>query len=72
VVDTTAAGDGFNAGLVFQLGRGPDLEEALRFANVVAAMSTERLGAQTAMPSVQEALLRYDSATLIKRNIGLS
>ena len=49
-VDTTAAGDSFNAGLAFALGRGDDLESAVRFACAVGALSCTKLGAQSAMP----------------------
>lgn len=69
VVDTTAAGDAFNAGLVHALGQSSSLEDAVRFANVVASMSTERLGAQAAMPALYEALERYRGAFLSKRVI---
>ncbi|HUW41894.1 MAG TPA: ribokinase [Rectinemataceae bacterium] len=55
VVDTVAAGDSFNAGLAFALGRGASLAEAIRFANAVGALSTTREGAQSAMPSLAEA-----------------
>jgi ribokinase len=49
-VDTTAAGDSFNAGLALALGEGRNMVEAIRFANAVAAISTTRDGAQPAMP----------------------
>lgn len=50
-VDTTAAGDSFNAGFAAALSRGEDLKDALRHANAVAALSTLAPGAQPAMPS---------------------
>ncbi|MFW5696057.1 MAG: ribokinase [Alkalispirochaeta sp.] len=50
-VDTTAAGDSFNGGLAWALGRGMDPEEALHHANAVAALSVTGMGAQTAMPT---------------------
>jgi ribokinase len=50
-VDTTAAGDSFNAGFAFALAEGRDLEECVRFGNAVGAISTTALGAQEAMPS---------------------
>ncbi len=55
VVDTTAAGDSFNAGLALALAEGRELPEAVRFANAVGALSTTREGAQSAMPSLEEA-----------------
>lgn len=69
VVDTTAAGDAFNAGLVYELGNGKALDEAVSFANIVAAMSIERLGAQTAMPALDEALERQREISLAKHLI---
>lgn len=53
-VDTTAAGDSFNAGLAFALGEGREIVDAIRFANAVAALSTTREGAQAAMPTRAE------------------
>lgn len=60
VVDTTAAGDSFNAGFAFALSRGADLIECGVFANAVASLSTTGKGAQGAMPSLEqvEALIR--------------
>ena len=54
VVDTTAAGDSFNAGLAYALAAGFHLEKALRFANAVGACSTTGAGAQGAMPTLLE------------------
>jgi ribokinase len=64
VVDTVAAGDSFNAGLAYALGRGDGIEDALRFANAVGALSTTKEGAQSAMPRLAEteALLAAHSA----------
>lgn len=53
-VDSTAAGDAFNGGLAFGLAGGESLEEAVRFANDVAACSVTRLGAQNSMPTMKE------------------
>jgi len=53
-VDTTAAGDVFNAGLSVALSEGLDLPAACRFANHAAALSVTRLGAQVAVPSRDE------------------
>ncbi|HUI40525.1 MAG TPA: ribokinase [Terriglobia bacterium] len=53
-VDTTAAGDVFNAALGVALAEGLSLEDACRFANVAAAASVTRLGTQAAAPSRQE------------------
>lgn len=53
-VDTTAAGDEFNAGLAVGLSEGLDLAAACRFANTAAALSVTRLGAQASAPTRAE------------------
>ena len=53
-VDTTAAGDVFNAGLAVGLSEGLDVAAACRFANRGAALSVTRLGTQIATPSRAE------------------
>ncbi|MDI6617811.1 MAG: ribokinase [Clostridiales bacterium] len=51
-VDTTAAGDSFNAGFAYALSNGNSLKDCVRFANAVGALSTTAMGAQGAMPSI--------------------
>lgn len=53
-VDTTAAGDTFNGGVVTGLLEGKTLDESIRFAHAAAALSVTRMGAQTAIPTRQE------------------
>jgi ribokinase len=53
-VDTTAAGDVFNAALAVALGEGADMVAACRAANRAAALSVTRRGAQPAAPSRAE------------------
>src|SRR5262249_37071228 len=53
-VDTTAAGDAFNAALAVALGERMDRAEALRFANATAALACTRRGAQPSLPSRSE------------------
>ena len=50
VVDSTGAGDAFTAGLVCAFLEGKSWEEAVRFANIVAALSTGRVGARSGLP----------------------
>ncbi len=49
-VDPTAAGDAFIGALAVFLGEGATLREAIRKANVVAALSVTRMGAQSSLP----------------------
>lgn len=53
-VDTTAAGDSFNAGFAFALAQGKGIIESIQFANAVGAISTTAKGAQSAMPSLKQ------------------
>lgn len=53
-VDSTAAGDAFNAGFATGLSRGKSPIESARFASAVAGISVTRCGAQSSMPSLEE------------------
>lgn len=53
-VDSTAAGDAFNGALAFMLVEGKNLDEAILFANQVAAYSVTKMGAQSSMPTMKE------------------
>jgi ribokinase len=54
VIDTTAAGDAFNAAFATALARGQPELEAGRFATAAAACSVQRAGAQPSMPTHAE------------------
>jgi sugar/nucleoside kinase (ribokinase family) len=54
VLDTTGAGDCFAGGFLAALGRGAPLEDAARFANAVAALSIQSLGATEGLRSSDE------------------
>jgi len=62
-VDTTAAGDAFNAAFAVALSEGQEELEAGRFASAAASCAVTRRGAQAGMPSLEEveALLRRES-----------
>lgn len=57
-VDTTAAGDAFNGGLAWALGRGLKLDEAIHWACLTGGLSATQLGAQPSLPT-REALERF-------------
>jgi sugar/nucleoside kinase (ribokinase family) len=54
-VDTTGAGDSFNAGFLHAWLRGTPLPDALRFAAACGALSTLSAGGTSAQPTEQEA-----------------
>ena len=51
-VDTTAAGDTFNAGLATGMAMGMEIAEAVKLAHGAAALSVTAFGAQDGMPSM--------------------
>jgi ribokinase len=53
VVDTTGAGDAFNAGFLAARLRGLDLTDALQLANRVGALSTQRAGGLAGLPRIR-------------------
>jgi ribokinase len=53
-VDTTGAGDTFNAALAVALAEGKGIKESIRFANRAASLSVTKFGAQGGMPMRKE------------------
>jgi ribokinase len=53
-VDSTAAGDAFNAAFAVALARGLTLQDSARFAAAAAAVSVTREGAQASLPTSVE------------------
>ncbi|WP_018664698.1 ribokinase [Heyndrickxia acidiproducens] len=53
-VDTTGAGDTFNAAFAVAVAEGKEIGEALRFANRAASLSVTKFGAQGGMPTREE------------------
>jgi ribokinase len=53
-VDATAAGDAFTGGLAYARAGGRDLEDAIKFANAVAALAVTKMGAQPSMPARED------------------
>jgi ribokinase len=56
VVDTTAAGDTFNAGFAAGLCMGKTLEESVRLGNAAGALAVTKAGAQAGMPTMEQAI----------------
>ena len=54
VVDTTGAGDAFNAGLAVALTEGQNIKDSLIFASATAGLSTTKIGTANSMPSREE------------------
>lgn len=63
-VDSTAAGDCFNAAIAVALMRGRSPTDAAVFACAAASIAVTRRGAQTSMPSVEEVEQALRSSTL--------
>ncbi len=55
-VDTTAAGDTFNAAICARLCRGENLAKSIAFANAAAAITVSRKGALLSIPTEAEAV----------------
>lgn len=60
-IDTTGAGDAFNGGLVAALSQGKDLFAAIRYGNVVGALSVTKMGAAAALPNKEEISAMYQA-----------
>jgi len=54
VVDSTGAGDSFNAGALYAFLKGMPLEECVRYGNATGAVSVTRPGGTTACPTLEE------------------
>lgn len=67
-VDTTAAGDVFNGQLAVSLAEGKELERAVLEAHGAAAISVQRLGAQSSIPRREETCYFIEEQT--KLNTG--
>jgi ribokinase len=57
-VDTTGAGDAFNAGLALSLAHGADLESAARFGMVAGGLAVTKEGVIPALPRLTEVVAR--------------
>ena len=60
VIDTTGAGDAFNAGFAVALTENMSIKEAISFASATAGLSTRKIGTANSMPS------RYEIEKILK------
>jgi ribokinase len=67
-VDTTGAGDAFNAGLAVALACGESLEVAVQFAVVTGGLAVTREGVIPSMPRREEVLQFYRQCALTPPN----
>ncbi len=65
-IDTTAAGDSFNAGFAKGLSLGLSNKGSMMLANAVGSLATTGFGAQTSMPTYDDALKLIESQNDIK------
>ncbi|MCX8117564.1 MAG: PfkB family carbohydrate kinase [Desulfobacterota bacterium] len=65
-IDTTGAGDVFHAGFIYGLLQNWEVEEILRFSNVVAGLKCRDLGGRKGIPPLEEAqkFMRQGEPTL--------
>jgi ribokinase len=56
VVDTTGAGDAFNAAFAYGLAMRKPLHEIAKFAVIAASLSVQKFGAQSGMPTLEEVM----------------
>ncbi len=54
VVDTTGAGDAFNAGFLYGLLKEKNLQECGRLGNFVASRSVMKMGAREGLPKAED------------------
>lgn len=64
VVDTTAAGDSFTAGLAKSLNEGKSLNEAIKYGHIVSSIVVTRKGAQSSIPTKEEVSQFIESGEL--------
>ena len=60
VVDQTGAKDVFDGAFVYGLARDYSMEQAIRFANIAAGLSVQKVGARLSIPRLQDVQKIYD------------
>lgn len=65
-VDSTGAGDAFNAGFVYGLANGYSIHDAVDFASKVAALSVTKMGTVSGLPTLHEVLSFQPDSSIIQ------
>ena len=60
VIDSTGAGDTFNAGFVVAYLSGLEIEAAIKYANIVSSLTIQKYGAQSGAPTLEEIMNHQD------------
>ena len=68
VVDTVGAGDSFNAGFLYGLLEGLDLQTSLKLGVVCGALSTRKAGGVDAQPTLEDALFALKAPKTLTEN----
>lgn len=59
-VDTSCAGDIFNGAFAYAITQSYNIEQAVRFANIAAGLSTQVIGGRISIPKLQDVQKIYD------------
>ena len=62
-LDTSGASDVFNGAFVYALTQSYNVEQAVRFANIAAGLSTQVIGGRLSIPKLQDVQKIYDEKT---------
>lgn len=65
-IDTTGAGDSFNAGLIYGFLHGMESTDLLEFANACGALATLRIGGASTVPSVADVMAFQADHKIVK------
>ena len=72
VVDTTGAGDTFNAGFLYGYLQGWEAEDSLRLALACGSLSTRSVGGTSAQPTLEEAMVLAETVQNRSAVVGFS
>ena len=66
VVDSTGAGDSFDAGFIYGMVKGYSLENSLKLANFIGSLSVSAIGGSTGIPSTKELWEKIENLKVIE------